>query len=189
MAHGVMAAVAFAIIFPIGGIIIRVANFSGLPWIHGAIQIVAFLVYTAAFGLGIYIARTLNLISNHHPIIGIVVFGILIFQPILGVLHHRTFKKTGRRGALSFAHIGIGRVAIILGIINGGLGLKLTNNAKQHWIIAYSVVAGVLGLAYIASAVFGEIKMSKDKKRSGFDEKRGSDRDGSIESAIPLQHR
>lgn len=186
MAHGIMAAVAFAIIFPIGGIIIRLANFTGLTWVHAAIQAIGFLVFTAAFGLGIYVARNLDLLSNHHPIIGIVVFSILVFQPILGLLHHMAFKKTGKRGVWSFAHIGIGRVAIILGIINGGLGLQLAGNASTHWFIAYSVVGGVFGLAYIASAVFGEVKMAK-KKKGELGVGKNSDRDVSMESENPRE--
>lgn len=187
MAHGIMAAVAFALLFPIGGIVIRIANFSGLVWVHAAIQTIAFLVYTAAFGLGIYIATKLNYIGQYHPIIGIVVFGLLVFQPALGLLHHRKFKKTYSRNLWSFAHLGIGRVAIILGIVNGGLGLLLADNAGTHWIIAYSVVAGVFGLAYIATAVMGEAKKAKEPKQSGARGEKGSDRDYSMESASPLE--
>lgn len=189
MAHGIMAAVAFALIFPIGGIIIRVANFTGLTWVHAAIQALGFLVFVAAFGLGIYIANTLHLFGNHHPIIGIVVFGILVFQPVLGLLHHMAFKKTGKRGIWSYAHLGIGRIAIILGIINGGLGLRLADNAATHWLIAYGVIAGVFGVAYIASAVFGEAKRSKAKKGSSMNERKGSDRDASMESASPVEQK
>lgn len=189
MAHGIMAAVAFALLFPIGGIIIRVASFSGLPWVHAAIQIVAFLVYTAAFGLGIYIATELDYLSNHHPIIGIVVFAILALQPALGLLHHRKFHQTGRRSIWSYAHLGIGRVAIILGIINGGLGLRLAGNAERHWLIVYGVVAGVFGLAYIAAAVFGESKKARENKGPVLGRGKGSDRDASMESAIPLEQK
>lgn len=42
---------------------------------------------------------------------------------------------------------------MILAVINGGLGLKLAANSKNGKI-AYGVVAGVVGLAYILLVAF-----------------------------------
>lgn len=96
-AHGVLAALAFVVFFPIGGILIRIANSTGLIWIHAAIQAFAYAIYIAAFGLGIYLATEKDHMSDHHPIIGIVLFVVLFFQPLSGWLHHWTFKKSGGR--------------------------------------------------------------------------------------------
>jgi hypothetical protein len=159
-AHAVMASLAFLAFFPIGGILIRVASFTGLVWVHAALQIIGFLVYIVAFGIGIWIAVNGRYLTNAHPIIGIVLFIILFAQPLGGWLHHRAFKKYGRRTAASFAHIGIGRIAIVLGMVNGGLGLQLAD-AERSSVIAYAVVAAVMGLLYIASIVYGERKRSK----------------------------
>ena len=41
---------------------------------------------------------------------------------------------------------------MILAVVNGGLGLKLANNSDGGKI-AYSVIAGVFGAAYIAAVV------------------------------------
>ncbi|CZT17153.1 related to cellobiose dehydrogenase [Ramularia collo-cygni] len=160
IAHGVIASVAFIAVFPIGGIIIRLASFTGLPWVHAAIQILGYLIFTVAFGMGIWIARNLDLLSNHHPIIGIVLFVLLFAQPFGGILHHRMYKKTGRRSIVSHLHVNLGRVAIILGIINGGLGLRLASVSKKY-VIAYSVCAGVMGAAYIAAMIVGEVKKAR----------------------------
>lgn len=43
---------------------------------------------------------------------------------------------------------------MIIGIVNGGLGLQL-GDAPTRYIIAYSVVAGVTSIIYVASIVFG----------------------------------
>jgi len=51
---------------------------------------------------------------------------------------------------------------MVLGIINGGLGLQLAAEVRSL-VIAYSVIAAVIFVAYIASAVFGETK----RKRAG----------------------
>lgn len=98
--------------------------------------------------------------KNHHPIIGIVVFVMLFFQPILGVLHHSGYKRFSRRTVWSHAHIWVGRIGISLGIINGGLGLKLANNTNSGKI-AYAIVAAVVWLVWVAAAAWGEIKRNK----------------------------
>jgi len=160
LAHGVMASLAFVAFFPIGGILIRVASFTGLVWVHAALQILGFLVYIVAFGIGIWIAMNQQYLTRAHPIIGIVLLIILFAQPLGGWLHHRAFKKYGRRTTVSYAHIGIGRIAIILGMVNGGLGLQLAGTQGSH-IIAYAVVAAVMGFLYLASIIYGERKRSK----------------------------
>jgi hypothetical protein len=155
-----MASLAFVAFFPIGGILIRVASFTGLVWVHAALQILGFFVYIAAFGIGIWIAINGNYLSQAHPIIGIVLLILLVGQPLGGMLHHRAFKKYGRRTTVSYAHIGIGRIAIILGMINGGLGLKLVGRSGGV-VIAYAVCAAIMGFLYLASIVYGERKRSQ----------------------------
>lgn len=54
-AHAVLACLAFAFLFPVGGIMIRLASFRGLWIVHGLFQIAAYILYIAAFGLGIYV--------------------------------------------------------------------------------------------------------------------------------------
>lgn len=63
IAHGVLAALAFVILFPSGAILMRLASFPGLVWVHAAFQVFAYLVYVAGFGLGVYIANEMDLVS------------------------------------------------------------------------------------------------------------------------------
>jgi len=70
------------------------------------------------------------MLNQAHPIIGIVLFVLLFFQPLLGFLHHFMFKKHGRRMVWSYGHIWLGRIIITLGIINGGLGLQLAKRTR-----------------------------------------------------------
>jgi hypothetical protein len=100
--------------------------------------------------------------SNYHPIIGIVIFAFLFFQPILGILHHIGFKKTGTRGVASYAHLWLGRILITLGIINGGLGLMLAGNVHRGTYIAYGIVAGFFWLAWMLAACFGEVRRRRN---------------------------
>lgn len=131
-------------------------------------QIFAFLLYTAAFGIGIWMTKNFYTLNDAHPIIGIVLFALLAFQPLLGLLHHTQFKRYKKRTIWSYGHIWFGRIAIILGIVNGGLGLGLAKRTgfmapSQGAVIGYSVVAGFFGLAYILTAIFGERTRSRSQ--------------------------
>lgn len=95
---------------------------------------------------------------------------LLVLQPVMGYLHHLHFAKHQRRGIISHLHIWYGRVLMVLGVINGGLGLQLAS-ASHHLIIAYSVVAGVIFAGYIAFAAWGAFREKIDgrprKEESG----------------------
>ena len=166
LCHGVLASIAFLVLFPAGAVVMRLGNFKGLIWIHAGIQLLAWMVFVAAFGLGLYYGIQINLMTQAHPIIGIVLIVLVTVQPLLGWVHHKQFVRTGGRGAASQGHIWMGRVAIILGMINGGLGLQLARVSKRY-VVAYSVVAGVMGLVYVTSIVLGELRRSRRGSTTG----------------------
>lgn len=51
----------------------------------------------------------------------------------------------------------MGRIVITLGIINGGLGLKLSDNTTKGKI-GYSVVAAIMWVVWMSVAVYKEVK-------------------------------
>jgi hypothetical protein len=89
-----------------------------------------------------------------------VVFAALFFQPILGLIHHSQFKKLRRRQVWSHLHLWNGRIMIPLGIINGGLGLRMAG-ASNGIKTAYGAVAGVLGGLWLLVAIFSEVRRRK----------------------------
>ncbi|KAK3698926.1 hypothetical protein LTR37_016713 [Vermiconidia calcicola] len=91
----------------------------------GVFQLIAYLFYIAAFAMGIDMAALGRMTHEAHPIIGIVIFVLVFFQPFLGFIHHFAFKKRNRRVVWSHGRIWLGRIVITLGTINGGLGLEL----------------------------------------------------------------
>lgn len=112
-----------------------------------------------------------DMIHNAHPILGIVLFVALFFQPFLGTLHHFFFKKHSRRGFFSYAHIWLGRILITLGIINGGLGLQFAGRFRlappsTGAIIGYGVGAGLIWLIYVVSVLVGERRRSSTQEFS-----------------------
>lgn len=63
------------------------------------------------------------------------------------------YNRHQKRGAISHAHIWYGRALMLMGIVNGGLGLRL-HDADSRWIVAYSILSVILGLVYIGAIVF-----------------------------------
>ncbi|KAL9100652.1 MAG: hypothetical protein Q9163_004000 [Psora crenata] len=112
-----------------GAILIRVASFRGLVWVHAAMQF------------------------NGHPIIGTVVIACLYLQPLLGLLNHHLYKKEGNPTIWTTLHIWWGRIIVTLGIINGGLGLMLSDNTRNGEI-AYGVIAGIIWLVWMGIAAW-----------------------------------
>jgi hypothetical protein len=96
--------------------------------------------------------------NNTHTILGTIIVVLLSFQPIIGLIHHRKFYRLKKRTAWSYAHIWYGRVLIVLGIINGGLGLQLAGNSKTGMIV-YATVAGLVGAVYCAAVLVSFVKV------------------------------
>ncbi|KAL5435066.1 hypothetical protein PMIN05_007440 [Paraphaeosphaeria minitans] len=156
-----------------GSIFIRLASFKSAWLFHGLFQIFAFLVYMAAFALGVWMTQQApaqaNLIGRYHPIVGIVLFAVLFIQPVLGLIHHFRYKQVGRRTFWSYGHLWLGRLLIPLGMINGGLGLLLATETgygrpTTGQVIAYGVVAGIMSLLWLAATIIGERRRTKAHK-------------------------
>ncbi|KAJ9142328.1 hypothetical protein NKR23_g7215 [Pleurostoma richardsiae] len=175
--HGILAAIAFVIIFPLGAVFMRLIPGRFAVWIHAMTQFAGYALFIAAAALGFWLVREVkippdnsSLLSssqtNYHPIIGILVLVALIFQPLLGFIHHLKFKRVQRRQIWSHLHIWNGRIMVPLGIINGGLGLKLAS-ASSDLKTAYAVVAGIMGGLWLLTAVVSELRRSRNRKEPG----------------------
>lgn len=69
-------------------------------------------------------------------------------QPIIGFLQHRHFRNYKARGVFGYMHLWLGRILIVLGVVNGGLGLKLSDEEGKAKT-AYIAIAAVVGSIYI----------------------------------------
>lgn len=58
-AHGIVATVAFVILFPLGAILLRLIPGRFSVWIHALVQVLAWLLYIAGFALGVVLLRML----------------------------------------------------------------------------------------------------------------------------------
>ena len=125
--------------------------------------------------------------SNGHPIIGIIVVGALAFQPIGGLIHHYMYKKYHQRTIWAITHVWSGRIVLTLGMINGGLGLMLSDNTVKGEI-AYGVVAGVMWLTWMAAAVWGHLRSQGRLGETG-EKAVGHSEAGSSPDRYDVQHK
>ncbi|KAK3294497.1 uncharacterized protein B0H64DRAFT_188844 [Chaetomium fimeti] len=174
--HGILAASAMVILFPVGSVILRVVPGRFAIWVHAGFQMLAWAVYVAAVGIGIYLVSLVDGVfpgegffespsTRYHPIIGLVLLVLLVVQPVVGFIHHRVFKKVQKRQVWSYVHLTIGRVGISLGIINGGLGLYLAEASAYHKRV-YAIVAGVMWGLWMGVAIWAEVRRLR-KNRQG----------------------
>ncbi|KAL3456685.1 hypothetical protein BJX64DRAFT_270265 [Aspergillus heterothallicus] len=171
IAHGFVMAIAFVLLFPSFGLLTALPVRGIIVRAHAPLQIFVLLVVIAGAGLGIKLGLDNDLIKDAHALLGLLVVGLLVlFQPAMGLLQHLHFRKTGGKSIWSFGHRWLGRVMIIVGVLNGGLGFRLAGignpNTPKSAVIAYSVVAFVMGLVYVAVRVFVSKGRDTGRKRS-----------------------
>ena len=194
LAHAALMGIAFVAFLPLGAIAVRVLSFRGLIWWHAATQIFAYTLALAGMGLGVWIAikpdyivrsrpsfipetflhdanfAFYRQINTYHPVIGLVVIGLLAFQPVLGLLHHYMFKAYDRKTFWTASHVWAGRLIITLGIINGGLGLRLSE-ADRSSEIAYGVLAGLVWVVWLGVILWSTFGPAQNTRARGTGEK------------------
>ncbi|KIW93479.1 uncharacterized protein Z519_06084 [Cladophialophora bantiana CBS 173.52] len=159
IAHAALASVSWVIFFPLGAVLMRLLAGQKTTRIHAAIQVFATTIYTASVGMGIWMAQITEDLDSYHAIIGLVIFAVIWLQIVAALVHHLAlFPKYRRRTTLAVVHIWLGRILITLGMINGGLGLKLSEDAERGEYIAYGVVSGVVWLVYVLLITYYEIR-------------------------------
>jgi len=186
IAHATCMGLAFAFLMPVGAIVMRVAKVKGVIWYHAAIMLFAYILAIAGLGLGVYIAikpESEITASNGHPIIGIIVVGLLLIQPPLGLIHHAYYKRDGRRTFWASAHVWWGRIIVTLAIINGGLGLQLSGNTTKGEI-AYGVIAGVMWLLWVVVSTTSAFRTKGTEAETGEKVTGGSEGNGSSENGL-----
>ncbi|KAL9630257.1 MAG: hypothetical protein Q9164_006513 [Protoblastenia rupestris] len=140
---------------------IRLLKFKSLVLVHAGTQLFSYTLALAGLGLGVFIAvKPSYRLDKYHPVIGLVVVILLLFQPIFGRIHHLINVREHRHSLWGTIHVWFGRVVITLGIINGGLGLRFADNTRSGEI-AYGVVASIVWIAWMSVAVWSQLKTNK----------------------------
>ncbi|KAL8715051.1 MAG: hypothetical protein Q9220_001008 [cf. Caloplaca sp. 1 TL-2023] len=162
IAHGVFMSLAAVLVFPTGGIIIRLPLGRHTVHIHAALQVFGLLLIITGLGLGLYVVlNPVSFIDNYHPVIGLVVIGFWLLQPLSGVWHHLLFRTVKKRTIPGYVHAWLGRAVLTLGMINGGLGLKICRDDTRSEQIAYGVLAGIIWCVWMGVSVWSEVKRAR----------------------------
>lgn len=87
----------------------------------------------------------------------------MVLQPVFGWLHHMHYVKHQARGPVSHAHIAYGRILMLLGVVNGGLGLKLSGSSDSL-VVAYAVVSAIVAVLYISLKAFTSFRKRRNAR-------------------------
>jgi uncharacterized membrane protein (DUF485 family) len=192
-AHACMMSIVFLVLYPLGAISLHLPlpRFLGkiriVPSVHIPIQILGLAMMIAAMGLGIDIARELDFLSGSIPVPTHIVIGlvatsmIILIQPAMGIIQHLHFRKTGRKSIYGYIHRWNGRVAIVLGMINQGLGFQLVGIGTvvhTHSLVRNFVILGVLGGIWFALVIWDCLKVAIRKKKTAADNGEGTKEGG-----------
>ena len=116
--HAICLAGAFLLLFPLGVVALRwFASFRS----HWMLQVLATLICI----LGLILAITFSAMdpeydsfNQAHQIIGMIAVVGLLIQMLLGISHHKQYKKMEQRTWYSHAHLWVGRLVVALGMFN-----------------------------------------------------------------------
>ncbi len=56
--------------------------------------------------------------NSAHQVIGLIAFGLILFQFAIGLIHHLRYKRTQQATKMKPVHIWLGRIVIPLGVVN-----------------------------------------------------------------------
>jgi hypothetical protein len=166
-AHGTIMAVTFVLIFPLAALTLYLPFAKRVLLVHAPLQVIGMILMLAGLGTGVVLGQRIDELDEYHMVIGyIVVACLILFQPVLGVAQHIYFRRNQSRSSMGLAHQTLGRVMILLGIINGGLGFHITGPVGSTYVprgavIAYGVIAGFVGIAYIAIVLLGSRRSAR----------------------------
>merc|ERR1711939_205017 len=182
--HAVLASLVWVIFIPSLAILLRLNIKNPIVLrIHAFGQVLSYLIFIVAAGMGVWLAQQFEdygVWNNPHPRLGLAILALAFFQPIFGFVHHRLYKKRARnveagrptkppgRTPIGRAHLWLGRILIVLAIINGGLGIRLASNSPFQTKsqtrtagIAYGVVAATMVLLYVVFVIAFEIRRAR----------------------------
>jgi Eukaryotic cytochrome b561 len=176
--HAIVMSLVFLVLMPFAALTLYLPYTKKVPHLHAPLQILSIILVVVGLALGVRLAKPLGLTTGYHQIIGYIIVAILFSaQPILGLLQHLHFRKTGTRSSMGLGHQWLGRIVILLGVVNGGLGMMQSGPVGNSWVpnyapILYSIVAAVMFLIYIA-VVVGTAMRKRTVRPTGKYDRRG----------------
>lgn len=167
--HGMLNAVSWGILMPLGAIIaryMRVFKSADPAWfyLHVACQFSAYVIGVAGWGTGLKLgSQSPGIVYHSHRIIGITLFCFATLQVF--ALLMRPKKEHKYRIYWNIYHHSIGYAVIILSIINIFKGLDILD-PKRKWKDTYIGILVALAVIAVILEVFTWIVVLKRKNNS-----------------------
>ncbi|KAJ3545002.1 hypothetical protein NM208_g2739 [Fusarium decemcellulare] len=166
VAHGAIMTIVFIALYPVGAILMPLL---GKWFLHSTSQILSWFLMWAGFSLGVIYANHIDFLGKQtHTRLGLIIVTLLTIQPFLGIIHHRRYTKHGGQGKIKQIHVWYGRALMILGIVNGGLGLQLARQTSGVWFIVYVVLGGLITAGYAGTVVTTSIRARQKMSRGNY---------------------
>jgi hypothetical protein len=90
----------------------------------------------------------------------------MLLMPWFGYWHHKRYRVLRKKTAWTYTHVWFGRVLMLLGIANGGLGFSLAYGDvgySRTGMIVYAAFAGVSGIVLIGLVIHHTIRDKRPK--------------------------
>ncbi|OAK96959.1 CBD9-like protein [Phaeosphaeriaceae sp. SRC1lsM3a] len=162
-AHAALMLVAFAVIFPLGAILLRFLDSVKAHYIAQSIGVLAAIV---GVGVGIYLSKMYNHsrnVSSGHQVFGLILLALLFSQWAIGFYHHFRFRQHKRPTAYGKVHLVAGPAIILGGIINGFTGFNFSG--EPHNNVYYGAVVAVI--IVVVLVLLGWKRWSSRKQNKG----------------------
>jgi len=179
--HGVLNAVGWGILIPLGAIIaryLRVFEAADPAWfyLHITCQMAGYALGVAGWGLGLKLgSESVGLIYHPHRNIGIAIFCLATLQVF--ALFLRPDKKSKYRKYWNVYHHSVGYSVIVLAAINIFKGLNILKPATG-WKTGYIVIIATLaGVALVLEAITWAIVLRRRKRNNSY----GNGANGSVQ--------
>ncbi|PWA60651.1 DOMON domain-containing protein [Artemisia annua] len=141
--HGILNAVGWGVLLPIGAMIARYLKHVGSYWFyaHSSIQLSGFFIGLSGIITGLILSDRIDVNVSKHKAIGLIVISLAILQIIAVLIRPRKGSKS--RKFWNWYHHNVGRVLIVLAAVNVFYGIHLAN-AGSEWNVTYGVFLGVI---------------------------------------------
>ncbi|KAL3517872.1 hypothetical protein ACH5RR_020461 [Cinchona calisaya] len=168
--HGILNAVSWGIMFPVGIIIARYLRTfpSADPvwfYLHVFCQLSAYVIGVAGWGTGLQLgSESKGIQYTYHRYIGIALFALATVQ--IFALFLRPQKDHKYRFYWNIYHHGLGYAILVLSIVNVFKGLDILSPAKK-WKSAYIILLIVLGvIAVLLEAITWLVVLRRKSSKS-----------------------
>jgi hypothetical protein len=157
--HGILMVIAWCALLFTGSFFARYLKVLTTAWfkIHVALQTVGTALVLASFIIIFIFLGQFTM--GAHQIIGIVIFGLTMLQPFLGLIADRLFDPSRSKApAQDQIHWWIGRFLLVLSVVNIFLGIDILFPISNGAYILYALFAAWTALS-IAILIAQEVRV------------------------------